>query len=386
MKSHSVLLQIHLNLSEFKFDLLGFLTAFVASFIMIPFLIRILKRFSIYDIPALRKEHSLPVPTMGGVAIVTGLLISAFLWLPFFHEASQTCLFFSVVSLCFLGMLDDIKDLSARSKLLVQTALAVMIAVSGTRIHSLNGLFGIHDLPASAQYVFTILIIIGVTNAFNLIDGVDGLAGSIGFMSLITIGIFLSWAGESIMAMIAFAFAGGLLAFLYFNLNPAKIFMGDTGSLTLGFVIATLGIRLMQINVSSLPKVSSYAPVFILGLVLIPVFDAIRVFCIRIWKGRSPFDADKTHLHHLLRKAGCSHSFITKFICLIHALILCETYWLREWRQEWLLALLITQMIVVTWFCQNILMLFNRTNPVYSFFEKRKMELLSDTEYSEPHL
>ena len=256
--------------------------------------------------------------------------------------------------------MDDLKDLSAKYKFVIQLALAVLIALSGIRITSFDGLFGIYGLPLTAQYTFTVLAIVGITNAFNLIDGIDGLAGGLGFMSLITLGLFLTMSGDINTALIAFALAGGFLAFLYFNFNPARIFMGDTGSLMLGFVVAVLAIRLLQVNIASVHPVLSNAPVFILGIVLIPVFDTLRVFAVRIWRGKSPFEADKTHIHHLLTNKGYSHAFAAKLICFVHGFILIEVYWLRNLRQEWVLLILTVFMLLVTLFLRNIDYLGNR--------------------------
>jgi UDP-N-acetylmuramyl pentapeptide phosphotransferase/UDP-N-acetylglucosamine-1-phosphate transferase len=188
-------------------------------------------------------------------------------------------------------------------------------------------------------------------------------------MSLITIGIFLSMSGDINTALIAFALAGGILAFLYFNFNPAKIFMGDTGSLVLGFVIAVMCIRFMQVNVFAVNSVLPHAPVFVLGIVLIPVFDTLRVFAVRIWKGKSPFLADKTHIHHLLTNSGFSHSFAAKLICFIHGFILIEVYWLRELRQELILVILIAFMLLLIIILKNIHLLLGKNRPA---FEKTK--------------
>src|SRR4029079_19348538 len=128
--------------------------------------------------------------------------------------------------------------------------------------------------------------ITGITNAFNLIDGIDGLAGGLGFMSLVTLGIFLTLCGDANNAVVAFALGGGLLGFLYYNFNPAKIFMGDTGSLVLGFVTAVLCIRLIQLNIAVQSPILPHVPVFALSVVAIPVFDTLRVFALRIWSGR----------------------------------------------------------------------------------------------------
>ena len=256
--------------------------------------------------------------------------------------------------------MDDLKGLSARYKFIIQAGLAALIALSGIRITSFDGLFGLNDLHMTAQYTFTILAIVGITNAFNLIDGIDGLAAGLGFMSLVTLGLFLTMSGDVNTALIAFAMAGGILAFLYFNFNPAKIFMGDTGSLVLGFVISVLCIRLMQVNGSVVKPVMLHAPVFVLGIVLIPVFDTLRVFALRIWKGQSPFTADKTHIHHLLTNAGFSHSFAAKLICFVHGFILIEVYWLRDLRQEWVLVLLFALMLLLIVAFKNMRLLFRK--------------------------
>ena len=354
MKSQFYFLQIDLYFHDYKFALLCLVTAFIVTLLSIPPIISLIKRYGIFDVPNARKEHAAPIPTMGGIAIITGMMTALSLWFPFSNQLTQVCFFFSITVLFGVGIMDDLKDLSARYKFIIQIGLALLIALSDLRITSFNGLFGINELPLAAQYTFTILAIVGITNAFNLIDGIDGLAGGLGFMSLITLGIFLTMSGDINTALIAFALAGGILAFLYFNFNPAKIFMGDTGSLVLGFVISVLCIRLMQVNVGVANPVLPHVPVFVLGVVLIPVFDTIRVFAARIWKGKSPFTADRTHIHHLLTNTGFSHSFASKLICFIHGFILIEVYWLRTLTQGLILAILIVFMFLIIVMLKNL--------------------------------
>ncbi len=354
------LLQLPLYLSAYKFALLCFITAFVVTLFCIPPIIAFLKKYSLLDVPNARKEHSSPIPTMGGIAIVGGMMVALFLWFPFTFNISQINFFFSIIILFGLGIMDDRQDLSARYKFIIQLGLASLIAISGIRITSLNGFLGIQELPIQAQFFFTVIAITGITNAFNLIDGIDGLAGGLGFMSLTILGIFLSLNGDVNTALIAFAMAGGLLAFLYFNFNPAKIFMGDTGSLVLGFVVAVLSIRLMQVNSAALYPVLPHAPVFVFGIVLIPVYDTLRVFSIRIWSGKSPFMADRTHIHHLLTNQGFSHGLAAKLICFLHGFILIEVYWLRGLRQEIVIALLVAFMLLATVVLKNMGLLFSR--------------------------
>lgn len=371
MKSHIHLLQIDLFFQDYKLALLCFISAFVVTLISIPPIIALINRFRLYDMPNARKLHSSPIPTMGGIAILAGMMMGLFLWFPFNTGVAQVCFFFSITVLFGLGILDDLKDLSARYKFIIQFGLALLIAISGIRITSFDGLLGIYELPVTAQYTFTVLAIVGITNAFNLIDGIDGLAGGLGFMSLVTLGFILTINGDANTALIAFALAGGILAFLYFNFNPAKIFMGDTGSLVLGFVIAVLCIRLIQVNGMVVNPVLPHAIVFVFGIVLIPVFDTLRVFSLRIWRGKSPFEADKTHIHHLLTNQGFTHGFAAKLICFIHGFILIEVYWLRGLRQELVIGILLIVMLLTTMLLKKMGNLYSRIDTSFTKEQKK---------------
>ncbi|HMG68977.1 MAG TPA: MraY family glycosyltransferase [Chitinophagaceae bacterium] len=354
MNSLTPLLQIHLNFSDYKFALLCFITAFVVAMVSIPPLIMVVNKYRLHDKPDARKEHAVPTATFGGVAIMGGMIISLAFWFPFsFSTEIMTCLF-SITILFAMGITDDLRDLSAKYKFIVEIALASLIALSNIRITTFGGLFGLSELPLSAQYTFTVLAIVGITNAFNLIDGIDGLAGGLSFMSLVTLGIFLTISGEKSFALFAFALAGGVLAFLYFNMNPARIFMGDTGSLVIGFIVAILCIKLIQTNIINPHPYLKASPLFVLGVVLIPVYDAVRVFALRIWRGQSPFTPDRTHIHHLLSDAGLSHSSSSKIICVIHGFILMEVYWLDDLPPAFILFILVTTMATVTILLTNI--------------------------------
>src|SRR4026209_2992400 len=300
MNNHFHLLQASLNFTDFKLGFLTYVMAFVLTLIFIPPVIFMVKRFKLFDRPNARKEHSVPTPTFGGIAIFAGTVTSLLFWFKFNNHPATITFFLSMVLLCGVGIMDDLKDLAARYKLVIQAGLASLLAVAGIRITSFGGLFGVYELHIVAQYIITVVTIVGITNAFNLIDGIDGLAGGLGFMSLVTLGIFLTISKDLNYAMVAFAFAGALLGFLYFNFNPARIFMGDTGSLLLGFVIAVLCVQLMKVNALYTAPVVPNIYVFTLGIVMIPVFDTLRVFGTRICKGHSPFSADKTHIHHLI--------------------------------------------------------------------------------------
>ncbi len=348
------LLQFSLNFTDFKLALLCYVTAFVLTLIFIPPVLLMVKRFKLFDRPASRKEHSIPTPTFGGIAIFAGTFVSLLLWFNFNNHLSVIIFYLSVIIIFGVGIMDDFRDLAARYKLIIEAGLATLLTISGIRITGLGGLFGIYDLNIFGQYIFTVITIVGITNAFNLLDGIDGLAGGMGFMSLITLGIFLTLSKDYNYALIAFALAGSLLAFLYYNFNPAKIFMGDTGSLILGFIISVLCVQLIKINSIAVTPVVPYIQIFTLGIVLIPVFDTLRVFSTRIWKGRSPFSADKAHIHHLITNEGFSHGLAARIICVIHGFFLILIYWLKNIRMEIQLLILASSMFFIIYLLSNI--------------------------------
>ena len=346
-------LKIIIDFADFKLGTVSFVTAFVIAMLLMPLLIKLVNYFKLYDVPDLRKEHTQPVPTMGGVAICTAMAVACAIWFPFSKDLFTISFFFSIAVLFALGILDDLHNISAQNKLVIQLAVASLIAFTDVRIHSLNGLFGIYELPVVAQYTFTIITIAGVTNAFNLIDGIDGLAGGIGFMSLLLLGIFLTLSHDKNSALISFTLAGGVLGFLYYNFNPARIFMGDTGSLVLGFVISVLCIKLLQLSSLS-GSILPHGPVLVLAIVIVPVFDTLRVFSLRIWNGKSPFAPDKTHIHHLLTNNGWSHSFTSKLICTMHGCLLALAYFLKNLSQEAGLAILLLCMLLIVFIFKRI--------------------------------
>ena len=373
MNSLFYLLEIDIDIHLYKSGLTCLVTAFVVAMICIPPLLFFIRKYNLFDKPGFRKIHTIPVPTMGGIAVIGGMVLSLILWYPFTFDVFNICFFLSLSILFALGIMDDLHDLPARYKFITQLGLATLIALSGVRITSFNGLFGVEELPLFTQYTITIITIVGITNAFNLIDGIDGLAGGLGFMSLAALGIFLTQSNDINAALIAFALAGGILSFLYFNFNPAKIFMGDTGSLALGFIISVLCIRLLNAGNFAIQPLLQHTPVFILSIVLIPVFDAVRVFSIRIWRGDSPFTPDKMHIHHLLTNAGISHGSSAILIYALHAFILIEVYWLRNMKQEIILLFLLVFMLF-------IIMVFKKIKIVMKIFGLKTFGVLQKSD------
>lgn len=302
------------------------LTAFALAIVIVPHIIKQARERNLVDIPDHRKEHKSPIPTMGGIAIFCGLILSIGTWGGISAIQELKFILFGIIGLFLIGIYDDLKDLKANKKFIVQFVIASIVTASGVRVESLQGLFGVEELPLIAQYVTTILIIVGVTNAVNLIDGIDGLAGGIAAFNAFVFAILFFLRGEIIYTLLAISLAGALCGFLRYNFNPAQIFMGDTGSLFVGFLLAVFGIKYLQTPVQD----AGSTLVIVYGLLILPVFDTLRVVGVRIWKGKSPFAPDRNHIHHLLIKTGYNHKqsaiimYIANLILVIVAAFLSQ--------------------------------------------------------------
>lgn len=297
------------------------------SLFSIPNIIYIAKRKRLLDIPDnQRKLHTRVVPNLGGVGIFFAFFITASLLIggdfSKWNYIATACLILFIT-----GLKDDLVAISPTKKFLAQAVAATITVVfAGVRLHSLGGLFGIHDLPVWMSVPFSIIGCMFVTNAFNLIDGIDGLAGTIGVYISIMLGSCLAAYGNASAAVLAFSLAGGIIGFLRSNMPPARVFMGDTGALLIGFVVSVLSI--LSINAyhtgGTVDQLITSAPaVFVLTLsvLFVPVFDTFRVFTLRILKGHSPFRADRTHLHHYLLDLGLSHGKTVLVILFMNVLI-----------------------------------------------------------------
>jgi UDP-N-acetylmuramyl pentapeptide phosphotransferase/UDP-N-acetylglucosamine-1-phosphate transferase len=210
----------------------------------------------------------------------------------------------STLLLFFIGLKDDIISMSAFKKFFVQIlATGIVIFVGDVRITNFHGFLGIHELQEGVSYGFTFLVITGITNAVNLIDGLDGLAGTLVFIIAGTFGLyFLLYGGPHFdpYAKLCFCLMGGVAGFLRYNMHKAIIFMGDTGSLVCGFLVAVLAVEFLDLAGQTVESTPSIA----VATLIIPVFDTARVFAIRILNGRSPFSPDKNHIHHVMKRAG----------------------------------------------------------------------------------
>jgi len=298
-----------------------FLLAMVVTMAWLPLIGRFAAKWRIVDHPGARKVHATPIPRIGGVAMAMGVLLAALLAIPI--DASDRYFLAAAGVLTLIGGLDDRFDLDYRIKFLGQIVAAVIVVVGGhVQIQTLS----LEDrvlLPEWLAVPLTLVFLVGITNAINLADGLDGLAGGTTFLCLCALSMLAYSSGQTSCAALALAFAGAVLGFLRFNTFPASIFMGDAGSQLLGFAVGVLSLRATQGGNSD---VSAATPILLLAL---PILDTLSVMVQRVNEGRSPFSADKNHIHHKLLGFGFDHHEAVMVIYAVQAILFLLAWWMR---------------------------------------------------------
>lgn len=297
--------------------ILVFLTSLLISFLITPQVIKLAKKYDIVDKPDSRKIHTENIPRIGGLSIIISLILSISFYLSILYIFDPNFLvlkyfkykFLQIVGLILafliiiiVGIIDDIKNLKAIEKLIFQILIANILYFTGTKIEFFTGLFNSSTIVLNdiVSYILTIFWIVGIVNAINLIDGLDGLLSGVSFIISITLGILAIIKGQTVLAIVIFSLAGALLGFLRYNFNPAKIFLGDTGSLFIGLFMAVISI-LGYFKKATL--ISFFIPLLIFSF---PILDTTLAILRRIIRKQSIFKPDKEHLHHILLKAGLS--------------------------------------------------------------------------------
>ena len=318
--------------------------SFIISFLAIPVILQIADQKKLYDVPDERKVHTHPVASLGGVGIFGGFLLASLLSIQGHLNPEFQYFFAAALVIFFLGLKDDLVVLSASKKFVGQmVAASILIHLADIRITSMHGLFGFEEVSQGFSYALSYLTIIVVINSFKLIDGVDGLATSLGILTMLIFGTYFFTIGYDAYALLAFALTGSLVAFLIFNHHPAKIFMGDSGSLMIGLVNAILVIKF--INVASSPSVAfpiESAVAIGFSILIVPLLDTLRVFAIRIFNGRSPFTPDRNHVHHLLLGWGLGHAAVTITCVLINIAFVTMAYFSRSLGPTYLLLIMLS--------------------------------------------
>jgi UDP-GlcNAc:undecaprenyl-phosphate/decaprenyl-phosphate GlcNAc-1-phosphate transferase len=328
---------------------LSFLLALGIVLALTPHIIHIARIKHLFDEPDERKLHKQKIPRLGGLVVVIGFLFAALFFMDTVVMKEWNYLLCAILIIFAIGFKDDIVGTSPKKKFLAQI-VASLIVIHFAHIHytSLQGLLGLHEIPLWVGYLFTMFTIIGITNAFNLIDGINGLLGTIGCTTAVAFGLLFYATGYYQFSLICCTITGALIGFLYYNVTPAKIFMGDTGALLLGFIMSILAIKFIELH----PHVSyqfieiKAAPTTAVAILCIPLFDTVRIFAIRASQGKSPFHPDRNHIHHLLIDSGFSHLTATLILVVFNVFIITIALLAQDLGNAYLAMLLFGIMLV----------------------------------------
>ncbi len=306
--------------------------AALLSIIAIPSILHVARSRHLYDdIGHFRKQHDHGIPRLGGVAIFVSYSVTALVFTIIDRDFPVGYLLTASIILFIMGLKDDLSGVNSSTKFMVQFVVALILVVLGDiRLTSMYGVFGIYELPFVISSALSVLVIIMVINAFNLIDGIDGLAGITGILANLAFAALFFYIHQYEYAVISLILVGAILGFLRYNITPAQIFMGDTGSLFIGLISVVMAIKLIELTkltMSGAPHLNS-TPALTVAILVVPIFDTIRIFFVRIMKGISPFAADRNHIHHRILRLGYTHFQTTmilsgyNLVCIALALLL----------------------------------------------------------------
>lgn len=351
---------------------LGMLFSFLITFYSIPTIVKISLKKNLMDEPGIRSSHLRKIPNLGGIAIFYSLAVCASIFAFELFELYKF-LFASLVILLYIGVMDDIVIMRAYKKLLAQIVVtSLMVIGSDVRIRSFFGLFGIYELNYYFSVFISFFTFIVLINAFNLIDGIDGLAGGYSVICSAMFGISYFRLGEYNYPLVVLSgvIIGAVLGFLYYNLSNYrhnKVFMGDTGSMILGFLLAFTAICFIDIFIDKQnPEIPRYylqsAPAIAIALLILPLADTLNVFIIRILNGKSPFDADKNHIHHSMLNLGLTHRRSTFYIIVYYLFIVMVAYFGRHLNVNLLLVIIALLGFIGAYLPKFILFLKERSN------------------------
>ena len=333
------------------------LVSFLFGWIAMPVVIRIAKAKGFVVRPNKRMSHTGEVPNIGGLNICFSFILT-YLFFEFDQMNHNQFFMIGLFAIMVIGFIDDILVLTPLSKLLGETLAGIaLIGFADIRITHLHGIFGINEIGIIPSYLISLFILIAIINAVNLIDGIDGLASGLGILYCLFFAIYFGLVGEAGWSFIGIGMIGSLAVFFIYNVfgNREKIFMGDSGSLLLGYLLTAFVFRFCEINAfGSIPAQfhMSASPAVAICVLTVPIFDTIRVSITRIKKGRSPFQPDKNHIHHLLLRTGLSHIQTTCILLFVSLLFIALGIVGRNWNL-WLLLIvdfaLATVLTLILW-------------------------------------
>ena len=355
--------------------LYSLLLAFLITYLAIPSIVNVANLKHLYDVPNGRASHKIKTPTLGGMAMYAGFIISIMIFLYIPNIPYIQYVIAGIIIVFFIGLKDDVITIAPMIKFIGELfAATIIIDLGDIRLRGLYGLFGITDIGYYGSDFLTIFVIIAIVNAFNLIDGIDGLAAGVGILASITFGAWFLITSHITpehlqLAIMACALIGSLLAFLWFNLfsKKNKVFMGDIGSLLLGFVMSIFAIKFNDLNnvMGQDPLRIWAAPAVSIGILIVPIYDTVRVSIVRLFHGRSPFKADREHVHHYLVDLTGSHKKATGIILIFNVLFIAIALLLSDLRIYQLTLILITLAAILS------------SIPYYMIRKKRRSEVAS---------
>jgi len=319
----------------------------------IPSILHVARFRHLYDdLGHFRKSHDHGIPRLGGVAIFVGFTITSLLFCMIDKSLPINYLLTACIILFAMGLKDDLAGVNSNTKFLIQFIVcAILVILGNIRLTNMYGVFGIYDLSYLVSVGLSILIILLIVNAFNLIDGIDGLAATTGIIANGAFAAMFIYIHQYELAAVSLAMVGAIIGFLRFNLTPAKIFMGDTGSLLIGLISAVMALKFMEVNKiveGREPEIYS-VPALTFAILIGPIFDTIRVFIIRIANGVSPFTADRNHTHHRMLRLGFNHLQTTLILTSINVLSIIMVLLFNGYSNSILILLIIGVSLVFNW-------------------------------------
>ncbi len=364
-----------LNISIPAFAILLFLGCFVISYIIIPKIISVVKQMKILDTPNIRSSHTNDTPTLGGIALFIICILGIFFISFSDTENMALNIIVGITIIFFVGLKDDISIINPITKLLAQLiAFGFILYNSDFIISNLQGFLGIESLSKFISYPLTFFVVIVIINAYNLIDGVDGLAIIIGSVISFTLGIIFNYLELYFYAYLCVIVLGFSISFLRYNLSTGnnKIFMGDTGSLIIGFLISVLTIRFLCVDdmeLQKLPFKIKSIPITAMSILIIPLIDTARVFTIRVINKKSPFEPDKKHIHHIFLRLGLNHLQTSIFIGIINIFFIIFFLFINYIYSSKFIILIFTLLIII------LLFVFWQLDFKFSIFKKKNKKI-----------
>jgi UDP-GlcNAc:undecaprenyl-phosphate/decaprenyl-phosphate GlcNAc-1-phosphate transferase len=317
---------------------------FFITYISIPTIITVSHRLGLYERLNGRTSHHGKVPSLGGVAIFAALVITGSLLASHSSVYQFQYILGAMAILFFTGVKDDLLVLDPRKKLFAQLlAIGIVVVLGNLRITTFHGFANIHEVPYLVSVLFTMFVFVVIINGFNLIDGIDGLAAGVAVLVSVTFGVWFALTGHFEHALVPFGLAASLIAFLRYNVfsRTRKIFLGDTGALCIGLIVAVVSVKYLEFASTGSENIASAAPTMVFGILIVPLFDTLRVFVLRIIEGGSPFKADRKHIHHKLLDLGSSHVAATSMIIGANLLIVGLVFLLQGLGNIKLLAIVL---------------------------------------------